>query len=330
MKIKISYKDFRYIVMNKKNIVVIGGGNGCAVSLRSLKRHADSFNISAIISTGDSGGSSGRLREELGVLPAGDILRNILALSSKHKYSVLKSIFYEHRISGLNKLDGHNVGNLFLVLTSQYSGNFVTAMRALEQTLACIGKVYPSTLENAHLIAELENGDIVRTEAAIDRPDYNRDIKVRKVRLDNEVKIYPDAAKAIQEADYIIFGPGSLFCSIIATILPVGYKDALYESSAKFVYVSGNKYEMSGETGPTILSKFVWTLEQYLPRKIDKIIFNSNKLTELQKEHYKKNNWGTIEFDGEKLEHVVKEDFEKEVGGLDVVKLGEVFLRELI
>lgn len=314
----------------KKKVVVIGGGNGSAASLRALKRYPDIFDLSAVISTADSGGSSGRLRAELGVLPPGDILRNILALSSKYPYSVLKSIFYEHRFTGLDKLDGHNIGNLLLVLTAQYAGDFVAAMRALEQTLGCVGEVYPSTLQNANLIAELENGDTIRTEAEIDRPSYDRAIKIRRVRLDTEAKIYAEAATMIEEADYIVFGPGSLFCSIIATILPQGFKNAFFNSKAKFVYVAGNKFEMIGETGPTVLSKFVWTLEEYLPRKIDKVIFNANEMNELQKEHYIKNNWGTIEFDKDHLDNIVAVDFEKDKGGLDVIKLGEIFVRELI
>src|SRR3989339_860667 len=120
--------------MSKKKVVVIGGGNGSAISIVALKQNLDLFDISAVISMSDSGDSSGRLREEFNTLPPGDIMRAVLALS-KYDYPLLKQIFFRNRFSGAGKLDGHNLGNLALILGEKYDGDFMSAIRALEQNL---------------------------------------------------------------------------------------------------------------------------------------------------------------------------------------------------
>src|SRR3990167_11517090 len=150
----------------KKKIVVIGGGNGSAVCLEGLKNYTNIFDISAVISISDSGGSSGKLRKEFNTLPPGDIMRAVLSLS-KYDYQTLRRIFYQPRFQGLDKLDGHNLGNLFLTLAGQYSGSFLRALEALSQSVEAQGRVYPVTLESSHLAAELQNGDIIRTEEFI-------------------------------------------------------------------------------------------------------------------------------------------------------------------
>lgn len=317
----------------RKKVVVIGGGNGSATIIRSLKKNIDFFDISAIISMSDSGGSSGRLREEFNTLPPSDILRAVLAMSKSYDYDTfLKPLFYKSRFQGLEKLNGHNLGNLFLVLIAQYSGNFVAGIRALEQVVGAVGKVYPSTIDKTNLVAELENGEKVFTEAEIDRPKYNREIKIKKLSLINRAIIYEDSARVIKEADYIIFSTGSLFCSVIATVLPDGFADAILKSNAKLIYVTGNKYELHGETGPTCMCQSLWTLEEYLPKKIDKMIFNTHELNEKQKEYYKMKGWGVLNYNPEHVKKttVVGENFERETGGLDTNKLGDILMRELI
>ena len=125
--------------MSKKKIAVIGGGNGSAIVLGGLKNYADKFDISAVISMSDSGGSSGRLRKELKTLPPGDIMRAVLSLSSKYDFSMLRKIFYSPRFKGLGKkLEGHNLGNLFLVLTAKYSGDFLKALKKAKSVLLAL------------------------------------------------------------------------------------------------------------------------------------------------------------------------------------------------
>ena len=319
--------------MKKKSVVVIGGGNGSSITIRALKDNKDVFDISAIISMTDSGGSSGRLRTELDALSPGDILRAVLSMSEFYDYeNVLRPLFHRIRFEGVGKLDGHNLGNLFLTLSAEYSGDFILGVRALEQAVGAVGKVFPSTTDRADLAAELENGEKIFTEAAIDRPKYDRSIKIKKLSLTAPAKIYPEAAKAIEEADYVIFSAGSLYCSVIATVLPEGFSEVFVNSKAKLVFVAGNKYELDGETGPTRMCDCLWTLEEYLPKKIDKMIFNAHELTGKQKEYYAKKRWGVLDYNPELVRKttVVGENFERETGGLDPEVLGKIFLRELV
>jgi uncharacterized cofD-like protein len=309
----------------KKKIVVIGGGNGSAISICALKQFTDIFDISAVVSMSDSGGSSGRLREEFKTLPPGDILRAVLAMS-KYDYKILKQIFYRNRFTGVGKLDNHNLGNLFIILSEKYGGDFMQAIRALEQAVEAIGHVFPVTLNKTDLIAELSNSKIVRQEAKIDRPNYDKNLKIKKVWLEPSGKIDSNASKAIVTADAIVLGPGSLYCSIVATLLPLGVCKAIANSKAKLVYIAGDAYELRGETGPQKLSGFVLQLQEYLPRKLDAIIYNNVLLNKTQKDLYKMKKWGVIEKDVKALigYNVIGADFEKANGGLDPVKLGNI------
>jgi uncharacterized cofD-like protein len=317
--------------LTKKKIVVIGGGNGSAICLEGLKKYAHKFDISAVISMSDSGGSSGKLRKEFDTLPPGDIMRAVLSLS-KYDYKILRQIFYKPRFKNVGKLDSHNLGNLFLTLISQYADNFLYALEALSQSVEVQGKVYPVTLNKSDLVAELENGDVIRTEEFIDNPRYNRGIKIKKVWLEPESQAYPEAEKSIGAADYILLCPGSLYTSLIATLLPFGIKQAIEKNTkAKIIYVAGNGYRLDGETGPEKLSDFVLQMEKYLPRKIDLIIYNNHKLSKKQKEFYQSKNWGVFEFDKSNLKNkkVKSFDFESPEGGLSSGKLS-LILKSLL
>lgn len=315
---------------SKKKIVVIGGGNGSAITLVALKHYLDKFNVSAVISMSDSGGSSGRLRKELGTLPPGDIMRAVLALS-KYDYPMLRQIFYQPRFSCRGKLKGHNLGNLFLTLIAKYCGSFPKALEALSQSVEAQGKVYPVTTKPVDLAAELVNGQIVRTEAFIDEPKYNHGSKIKKIWLEPKCVINPEAAKAIKSADYIILSPGSLYTSIIATLLPTGTREAIKKSKAKIIYVAGNAYRLDGETGPERLSDFVWQLEQYLPRHISTIMHNSHIPKGAERKFYREHKWGIFDFDKKYLRgrDVISLDLERSGGGLCAIKLGKVFKKIL-
>lgn len=317
--------------MIKKNIVVVGGGNGTAISLFALKTHADSFNISGITSMMDSGGSSGRLREELGVLPPGDILRGILALS-KYDSAWLRQIFYEQRFESTGKLTGHNLGNLFLAFASQYARSLPDAVNALQQALECTGNILPVTLDSVQLAAELVDGTRMLGEAAIDRPSL-ASAPIKYVQLEPRAKIYEPARQVLLAADYIIFGPGSLYTSILPNILTTGFVEVVKESQAKLVYVLGAAYEKNGEKGPTEMSGFVLTLEKYLPRKIDMVIYNNHKLTPAQRTYYASRQWADSVRDMNKVtagRTLISYDFERERGGLSKEKLAEIFGKYLV
>lgn len=315
----------------KTKIIVIGGGNGSAVTINALKEHTDVFDFSAVIAVSDSGGSSGKLREEFGTLPPGDLLRAILAMS-KYDYKLLKNIFYKNRFSGLGALDKHNIGNLLLVLMGQYGGSLVNAIRALEQSVEAMGRVYPVSLGQTHLCAELTNGEIVKTEGTLDKPTYDRKWKIKKVWLEPSVPIYEDAKRVIEEANYILLSPGSLYTSVIAGLLTTGMSEAITRSQAKLVYIAGDTYEIEGETGPERLSDFIKQLELYLPRSLDMVIYNNCELDEVQTKKYEEKKWRVFEKDLENVpagRNVIGVDYETAEGSLSPTKLGKV-LRELI
>lgn len=314
----------------KKKIVVIGGGNGSAVTLVSLKHYLVNFDISAVISMSDSGGSSGRLRKELGTLPPGDILRAVLALS-KYDYPMMRNIFYQPRFSCAGRLKGHNLGNLFLTLIAKYCGSFTKALDAMAQSVEAAGRVYPVTARPVDLIAQLVNGQIVRTEAFIDEPKYNHGSKIKKIWLEPRCKINPEAAKAIKSADFIILSPGSLYTSIIATLLPLGMFEAIKKSKAKLIYVAGNAYRLDGETGPERLSDFVWQLEQYLPRQISCVVHNSHIPRGTERKFYTERKWGIFDFDRKYMKNhkVISVDLERKGGGLCDIKLGKILKKIL-
>lgn len=317
----------------KKKVVVIGGGNGGAKSICACKIFIHRIELSAVIPVSDSGGSSGRLREEFNTLPPGDILRAVMAMSS-YSYDTLKPIFYKSRFEGLGVLDGHNLGNLFLVFASQYAGaDMIPAIRALEQSLEAHGHVYPTTLRDTHLVAELSNGQIVKTEALIDRPEYDRSLKIRKLWLEPEARIYEEAERVIREADYIVMGPGSLYTSVVAAILPKGFWEAIEESRARLVYVVGNSFERDGETGPESLSDFVKGLQAYLPRPLDTVIYNNHRFSDKERKRYAEKSRALFEADCEQVTDcaVIQGDYERvEKMGLDDNKLGAILDRLLI
>lgn len=315
----------------KKKIVVLGGGNGSAASLVALKQNIDLFDISGIIAMSDSGGSSGRLREEFRGLPTGDIMRATLALS-KYDYPTLKQIFYKNRFADADQLDGHNLGNLFLILSEHYTGDFMAALSALGQAVEAVGRVYPTTLETTQLVAELSDGQIIKGEANLDRPKYNRDLKIRKVWLEPSGRIYEDARQAILYADYILLGPGSFYTSVIAALLADGTSEAIAESKAKIVYIAGDKLERDGETGPEKLSEFISVIQSYLPRPLGLVLSNNSELNDARKKYYESRGWFVYDRDYDNIQgmRVEKFDFERDDGGLCAIKLGKKLKEVLI
>lgn len=301
----------------------MSGGNGSGLTINALKHIQRDIEISAIIPMSDSGGSSGRLRKEFGALPPGDIMRAVLAMSP-YDYQTLKRIFYKIRFEDVGKMNGHNLGNLFLVLSEQYGGSFPDALNAFHQAVEATGTVYPATLLSSDLCVELNNGDIIIGEHEIDRPTYDRTLRIKRAWLQPTPPIYSPAKKAIEAADVIFFGPGSFYCSVVASLLPEGTMEAFRNSSARLVYISGNAYEVEGETGPTRLSESIRELETFLPRPFDAVIYNSHALQDAEKTWYRERGWGILEYDrehcGDKM--ILEADYERPGGGLDARKLG--------
>lgn len=311
--------------MQKKQVTILGGGNGGSISIRAMKEFTDHYSISAIIATSDSGSSSGQLRKEFGVMPPGDVLRAVLAMSA-YDYDTMKRIFYESRYSKHGKLKGFGLGHLFLAFVEKYDGHIVNAIRPLAQALDVVGPVFPVTLTPSDFCVELSNGDTVCGEHEIDRPDWDRSIKIVRAWLDTDPGVYERAAEEIRNSDVIVIGPGSFYTSIVATLLPNGMREAIAESKAKLVYVPGRAIEANGETGPEKLSECIEAIHTYLPRPLDAVVYNTAILTEAQQEYYREKEWTSIIDDAKNVKDVpiIGMPFEAEKGGSDPDLLGAI------
>lgn len=254
-----------------KKIVTIGGGTGTYVVLSALKNF--DFNLSAIVSMADDGGSTGQLRDDYGVLPPGDIRRSLVALSAASKS--LRRLF-EFRFED-GKLAGHNFGNLFLSALEKTEGGFHHAVSTAAQVLNVKGRVIPVTLSNVRLGAELENGKVVNGESNIDIPKHDSSLKIKKIFLKPVAKPNREALKAISEANLIIIGPGDLYTSILPNFLVPMVARAVATSRARKIYVC-NLMTKNGETNNFTAPDFLSTLEKYLaPKCIDYIIVNTKR-----------------------------------------------------
>lgn len=223
-------------------IAVIGGGNGLSTMLRGLKQYTE--NITAIVTVADDGGGSGQLRADLGMPPPGDIRNCLEALANTEP---LMSELMHYRFSE-GSLSGQSFGNLFLAALNGISPSFDTAVSRMSQVLAITGRVLPVTTTDVQLVAEFENGASVVGESKIFYCKKKQDCRIRRVRLIPErPKALPDALTALQNADMIVLGPGSLYTSIIPNLLVDGIAEAIQTSDALKVYVC-NVMTQEGET----------------------------------------------------------------------------------
>jgi uncharacterized cofD-like protein len=249
-------------------IVVIGGGTGLHSLLRGLKEYTS--NITAIVTVSDDGGSSGRLRDELHILPPGDIRQCIAALADSE--STMIELF-SGRFKGDGPLHGHSVGNLLLAaMTELKGGDFNQAVQELSKVLAVRGQVLPSTVENVTLCAEMEDGMIVRGESNV----TGNPAKINRVFLSPaDVRALPDAIEAVAAADLIVIGPGSLYTSIIPNLLVRDITIALRRSKAVKIYVC-NVMTQPGETDGYSASDHASRIIKLLGRNsIGHIVLNS-------------------------------------------------------
>ena len=279
-----------------QKLVTIGGGSGQFALLSGL-RNLDGINITAVVSMVDSGGSTGRLRDELGILPPGDVLKCILALSPHH--DIARILFLKRFIKD-RRLKGHNAGNMLLTMLSQYTGSFPTGVQALGEILDAKGTILPVTIDKATLVAELTDGSHIYGETAIDIPRGTQREKIRSVFLvphhSDSISVYPPVIKAIKGADYIIIGPGDLFTSIIPNLIVPGVKEAFQETNAKILYII-NIMTKFGETHNFSGNDFIKKLEESIERQVDGIIYNSEKPDKKLVEQYMEQKAEFVEID---------------------------------
>jgi uncharacterized cofD-like protein len=250
-------------------IVVIGGGTGTYQTLLGLRPYP--VDLVAVVTMSDSGGSSGRLRQELGVLPPGDARRALLALSGLHiKRKTLNTLF-DFRFNN-GELAGHSLGNLLLAALMQITGRTDVAISEAARILEVSGQVLPVTLDKTELVARLVDGTIIRGETNIDVREIKPKVPIGEVYLSPQGKIFPGTKKAILTADLILLGPGDLYTSILPNLLVKGIDQTLAKSKAKLVLVA-NLMTKHGETDGFKTSNFVREVKKYLGKASNKLAF---------------------------------------------------------
>jgi uncharacterized cofD-like protein len=250
----------------------MGGGIGLSTLLRGLKEHTD--NITAIVTVADDGGSSGRLRRELGVLPPGDFRNCIAALADAES---LTTQLFQYRFGEGKGLNGHSFGNLFIAAMAAVTGNFERAILESGRVLAIRGQIFPSTLEDVTLCADLSEEEaegVMRVEGESQIPKAGKPIE-RVYLVPGEAPAYPGAVKAILDADIIVAGPGSLYTSVLPNLLVPGIVQALRASRALKVYVC-NVATQKGETDHFTAGDHIKALEQHVGRIFDHVLLNDN------------------------------------------------------
>ena len=235
-------------------IVAVGGGTGLSMLLSGAKNITN--NLTAIVSVGDDGGSSGRLREEMGILPPGDIRHCITALADDED---LVNKLFKYRFTNGEGLEGHSFGNLFLTALYDITGDMVSAVRASSRVLSIRGRVLPATLDDMKLVAEMEDGRIIHGESTI--PEAHGKIK-RLFTEPANCKALPDVIQAIRDAELIILGPGSLYTSVIPNLLVKEISEEIIKSKAKKIYVC-NIMTQPGETDNYTVSDHLKALIQH-------------------------------------------------------------------
>ena len=270
-----------------QNLVAIGGGTGLSTLLAGLKQRVGKSdgqlwieNLSAIVTVSDDGGSSGRLRDELQMLPPGDIRNCMIALSED---SSLLSKLFRYRFRGQGELGGHSFGNLFLAALTEVTGDFTEAIRLSSEILASKGHIFPATISDVRLVAELEDGSLVSGETQISKSSQ----AIRHLRLEPERCLpLPQVLKAIRSADVITVGPGSLYTSILPNLLVAQVARVIGQSHATKIFVN-NLMTQPGETDGYTARAHLDTVREYAPEiHFDFVVVNDRRISKEQAERY--------------------------------------------
>ncbi|MCF7834051.1 MAG: YvcK family protein [Candidatus Pacebacteria bacterium] len=265
--------------IKKINIVTVGGGTGSYTVLSGIKTIKNT-SISAIVSMADNGGSTGDLRDELGVLPPGDVRQCLVALS-EHTDIVRKLINYRF---DNGKLSGHSFGNIFLAALEKVTGSFAKGVEIVSEILKVRGTVIPATNNKAELVAILKNGKKIYGQVEIDKTDFQKN-PLKKIFYKNKVKLNPRAKEAVLSSDYIIIGPGNFYESIVPNLIIDGFTTAIKKTKGKVIFMM-NLTNKHGHTGYWNASDYVQNIENYLNRKVDIILINNVSPSKAQIKRY--------------------------------------------
>ncbi len=305
-------------------MVAIGGGTGLSTVLAGLKElvGADAAGglwldaLAAIVTVSDDGGSSGRLRDELQILPPGDIRNCMVALSED---STLLARLFRYRFGGDGQLSGHSFGNLFLAALTDVVGDFTEAVRLSSEVLASKGRIYPATLNDVRLVAELEDGRVVRGETNITAAHAT----IRRLRLEPEQCLpLPEALTALRNADIITVGPGSLYTSILPNLLVARVAQTINQSHAVKIFIC-NLMTQPGETDGYTARQHLETVRQYAPElHFDCVLVNDRRISAEQAARYAAEGAHQIGL----TDHMLEREFsgETEIVRADLLDEGEM------
>lgn len=271
-------------------VVTIGGGTGSHTVLSGLKKYP--IDLTAVVTVADSGGSTGRLRDEFGYLPVGDFRMALTALaSSEEEAQLLRELFLYRFNKGEKGLKGHNFGNLFIVAMADIIGSYDKAIEYTSKILNVKGKVLPITSEPVDLHAKYEDGSELVEEANIDEPPKSHDgkLKIEKLWVKPNIPIAKKTSRAILKADYIVLGPGDLYTSIFPNLVVRGTKTSIQKSDVKIIYIE-NLMTKYGQTWGFTAKDHIEEVKKYLGQYPDYVLVNSEKLprrilTDYEKEH---------------------------------------------
>lgn len=293
----------------KKKIVVIGGGTGLSTLLRGLKMHP--FDITAIVTVADDGGSSGRLRDDYDIPPPGDVRNVIAALSDVEP---LIEQMFQYRFHNSNELGGHSLGNLMLTALTDITGDFSYAIAEMCKVLKVHGKVVPAANKKITLHAELIDGTYIQGESRI--PEATEPIK-RVFLAPQDVTALPAAVNAINSADLIVIGPGSLYTSIIPNLLVKEIGKAVVESAARKIYIC-NLMTQRGETIDYTASQHVEAIHEHVGTPfIEGILIHNKELPPNVKASYKEENAEPVLFDIERLNELGLQIYKEEIAMIE-------------
>lgn len=278
-------KKFMYPTETKnfgKKIVTIGGGTGNSILLRGVKNFTS--NITTIVTVADDGGGSGVLREDLGMLPPGDIRNCLVALANTEP--IMEKLI-NYRFSN-GQLKGQSLGNLLIAAMNDICGDFNEAIKEISNVLAITGKVLPMTLDNVKLFAELEDGSTIEGESNITFLNRKNGGKIKRVFTSPKLLLpLKESIDSIMDADIVLLGPGSLYTSIIPNLLVTDISKALKETKAEVVYIL-NIMTQPGETnGYNVTDHVVAIIDHANSNIIDKIVVNSKEVDKYAKYRYK-------------------------------------------
>lgn len=280
----------------RPSVVVIGGGTGNFSVLSGLKYH--DLDLTAVVAMSDSGGSSGRLRDELGQLPPGDIRQCLVALAGDAEQGAMLRRLFTHRFSMGEGLEGHSVGNLLLAALTEITGAHDRAIEAAGRLLNIRGRVLPVTLTNSHLHAMLTDGRELEEEALIDTRGSEDGVDIDYVFLSPPAYAFPPVIDAITDANLIVLAPGDLYTSLVPNLLAEGVCEALRSTKARVVYVT-NLMTKPGETDGFTAERFVTEVNRYIGEesRIDAVVVNSARFSDRVRQRYLQLGARPVEYD---------------------------------